>query len=180
MREVGVNGWLAAPTLAPASPLARTEAPPKPDKAGLCETAKGFGVKCMTRVDQCMVDHECPGATKCCMVGECGYLCVKPKPTSTEAKQPTKTTVKKTKGGVKDREAEEEAEERTIEEETDQKAEEEESVGGNTQQKTDDDGEGGLASTTTTSAAATTTTTTTRTSDIEKDTEATLESPTLP
>ncbi|XP_037788833.1 uncharacterized protein LOC119584344 isoform X2 [Penaeus monodon] len=78
--QVGVDGWLASPkrTTQPAIE-ARTEPPSKADKPGSCDTPKGFGIKCMTRLDQCMKDHECPGSTKCCMVGECGYLCVKPK-----------------------------------------------------------------------------------------------------
>ncbi|KAK3872477.1 hypothetical protein Pcinc_022450 [Petrolisthes cinctipes] len=184
VREVGVNGWLAAPTQAPASPLARTEPPPIPDKPGLCEAPKGFGVKCMSRMDQCSLDHHCPGATKCCMVGECGYLCVKPKPTSNEAKQPVKQTIKKNKTGLKNEE--EVAESRTIEvalKEPEEGGEE----GSNQRQKTEA-GEGGLTSTTTTTTTSGTTTTPTRTStsttitssDVEEEPEDTLESPTQP
>ncbi|KAK4315225.1 hypothetical protein Pmani_013531 [Petrolisthes manimaculis] len=180
VREVGVNGWLAAPTQAPASPLARTEPPPIPDKPGLCEAPKGFGVKCMTRMDQCSLDHHCPGATKCCMVGECGYLCVKPKPTS-EAKQPVKQTIKKNKTGLKNEE--DAAESRTIEVALEELEEGEEDS--NPRQKTET-GEGGLTSTSTTPTAGTTTTSTgtststTTSSDVEEEPEDTLESPTQP
>ncbi|XP_063885397.1 uncharacterized protein LOC135113742 isoform X2 [Scylla paramamosain] len=75
-RRVGVNGWLAAPTQAPATSSPQTEAPEKP---GLCESPKGYGIRCMTRMDQCKHDQGCPSATKCCIVEECGKMCVKPK-----------------------------------------------------------------------------------------------------
>ncbi|XP_050715755.1 integumentary mucin C.1-like [Eriocheir sinensis] len=115
-RRVGVNGWLAAPTQ---SPSTSTQAPPKQDKPGICESPKGFGIKCMTRMDQCQDDHTCPGGTKCCLVGECGLLCVKPKPTSTDtAKVVTKEGTKKNKKeGAKEgnkQEAKQEEEEEAV------------------------------------------------------------------
>ncbi|XP_045604540.2 probable serine/threonine-protein kinase DDB_G0275165 [Procambarus clarkii] len=88
IRRVGVNGWLAAPTAAPLK--SRTSPPRKADRPGHCETPKGFGIKCKSGTDQCKYDDQCPNSTKCCMVDQCGRLCVTPKPTSDEAKEPTK------------------------------------------------------------------------------------------
>ncbi|ROT81958.1 hypothetical protein C7M84_024868, partial [Penaeus vannamei] len=61
--QVGVDGWLASPkrTTQPAIE-ARTEPPSKADKPGSCDTPKGFGIKCMTRLDQCTKDTN-----QCCM-----------------------------------------------------------------------------------------------------------------
>ncbi|XP_042215466.1 uncharacterized protein LOC121861637 [Homarus americanus] len=114
IRRAGVNGWLAAPTPAPSK--SRTTPTTKADKPGLCETPKGFGIKCMSGLDQCKEDGQCPGSTKCCMVGECGKLCVKPKPTSTEAKEPTKESEKNE--AKKNKEAKENTSEKLEEEET--------------------------------------------------------------
>ncbi|XP_066976561.1 neurofilament medium polypeptide-like isoform X2 [Macrobrachium rosenbergii] len=101
VREAGVNGWLSEPTPAPDNTpsISRTEPPSKNDKHGSCDTPKGFGIKCAVRFDQCTSDGDCPGTTKCCMVGDCGYLCVKPKPVSTGPKEVTKEVPnKKIKG----------------------------------------------------------------------------------
>lgn len=89
IRRVGVNGWLAAPTAAPTK--ARITPQRKTDRPGLCETPKAFGIMCMSRKDQCKHDIQCPDSCKCCLVGECGRLCVKPKPTSDDSKEPIKS-----------------------------------------------------------------------------------------
>ncbi|XP_064120649.1 putative autophagy-related protein 11 [Macrobrachium nipponense] len=69
------------------------------DKLEAATHQRAFGIKCAVRFDQCASDGECPGTTKCCMVGDCGYLCVKPKPVSTGPKEVTKEVPnKKIKG----------------------------------------------------------------------------------
>jgi len=93
-----LRGWLTAPTQAPRKiNLESREGslPLKKAKPGFCGSPKTYGIKCMMRLDQCKEDHQCPGVSKCCMVGVCGYLCVKPKPTEELVKEDVKPEIKK-------------------------------------------------------------------------------------
>ncbi|XP_076038809.1 uncharacterized protein LOC143024003 [Oratosquilla oratoria] len=73
----GEGGWLTAPTTA--APKPKTTPKVKPDKPGVCGPPKSYGIMCSQPLDQCKRDGDCPGLSKCCMIGECGYLCVSPK-----------------------------------------------------------------------------------------------------
>ncbi|CAL4113718.1 unnamed protein product [Meganyctiphanes norvegica] len=90
-------GWLRAPTERPAIKVESREslAAPKKPKPGFCGSPKNYGIKCMQRLDQCKEDHQCPGDSKCCMIGICGYLCVKPKATEELTKEEVKVDLKK-------------------------------------------------------------------------------------
>lgn len=78
-----LEGWLSQPTEAPTRPkrpqsggLKRNPVPTK--KSGVCGNAVDYGIQCKGRMDQCENDSHCPGTTRCCMVGDCGNLCIKP------------------------------------------------------------------------------------------------------
>ncbi|KAF2368893.1 WAP-type 'four-disulfide core' domain [Trinorchestia longiramus] len=72
-----LDGWVSHPT--EASVAATTKLAPVADKAGQCGSTFSYGIKCAVRMDQCSEHVHCPGDTRCCMVAECGYMCVKPK-----------------------------------------------------------------------------------------------------
>ncbi|KAB7498875.1 hypothetical protein Anas_12996, partial [Armadillidium nasatum] len=59
-------------------------------KDGFCGNKHDYGIRCGKRMDQCKKDSNCPGVTKCCLVSDCGFLCVRPK-----AKRKQKTKKKK-------------------------------------------------------------------------------------
>lgn len=82
-----LEGWLSYPTEAPSVTTAKYTPTIPNNKAGTCGSSHGYGIKCRERMDQCSNDSHCPGATRCCMVGDCGYLCVKPKATSESEKK---------------------------------------------------------------------------------------------
>ncbi|RXG59159.1 hypothetical protein Avbf_17478 [Armadillidium vulgare] len=48
-------------------------------KDGFCGNKHDYGIRCGKRMDQCKRDSNCPGVTKCCLVSDCGFLCVRPK-----------------------------------------------------------------------------------------------------
>ncbi|XP_018020963.1 uncharacterized protein LOC108677272 [Hyalella azteca] len=81
-----LEGWVSYPT--EATVVASTKQTPEAtSKAGACGGIQSYGISCAVRMDQCTRDAHCPGTTLCCMVGQCGYMCVNPKPPSDAKKK---------------------------------------------------------------------------------------------
>merc|ERR1719369_1084280 len=74
---VSLEGWVSYPTPRPHTRLS-VNRPPRSGKAGVCGTPASYGIVCVQHSDQCSTDAHCPGPTLCCLVAQCGHMCVTP------------------------------------------------------------------------------------------------------